>query len=278
MKRINKWLIDKYLVDTAYQDKLLVQLENAGFEVYQGEYIPFLKESFHLPESFKNEPIGIYGSFEFVREYTKRYDNILSFGANDNFKCSMYLSHGGSDHFLNNSPFFTTFALFEKNIKGWLDMFESNVFIRPDSGFKTFTGLPITEDNYETELNSLKQLANPSPETLILVASGVSIKSEYRFIICDGEVVTYSSYKVGNDIVTDKKVPDSVIEYAKKVISNTQWFPDFCFVMDVATLSSGCHKVIEYNAFSHSDFYESDYAKAFDAAGRFLYKENVEVD
>ena len=278
MRRINKWLIDKYLVDTAYQDELLVQLENAGFEVYQGEYIPFLKESFHLPESFKNEPIGIYGSFEFVREYTKRYDNILSFGASDNFKCSVYLSRGGSDNFLNNSPFFTTFALFEKNIKGWLDMFEGSLFIRPDSGFKTFTGLPITEDNYEVELNSLKQLANPSPETLILVAAGASIKSEYRFVVCDGLIATYSSYKVGDEIVTNKPVPDDVVAYAEKIISETTWYPDSCFVMDVAQLKSGSYKVIEYNAFSHSDFYESDYAKAFDAAGRYLYKENVEMD
>ena len=278
MKRINKWLIDKYLVDTAYQDELLVQLENAGFEVYQGEYIPFLKESFYLPESFKNEPIGIYGSFEFVREYTKRYDNILSFGANDNFKCSVYLSRGGSEHFLNNSPFFTTFSLFEKNARELFELFNGSVFIRPDSGFKTFTGLPLNPDNYERELSALKQLANPSPETIILVANGAEIDSEYRFIICDGLVATYSSYKVGDKIVTDKKVPDEVVDYAKQVISETTWFPDSCFVMDVAQLKSGIHKVIEYNAFSHSDFYESDYAKAFDAAGRYLFKENVELD
>lgn len=278
MQRINKWLIDKYLVDTAYQDELLSQLEKEGFEVYQAEYIPFLKEKFHLPESFKNEPVGIYGSFEFVREYTKRYDNILAFGSTDNFKCSVYLSYSDTEFFLNNTPFFTTFALFEKNIRGWLDLFEGDLFIRPDSGFKTFTGLPINENNYKEELNSLKQLANPSPETIILVSAAASIKSEYRFIVCDNEIATYSSYKVGSEIVTDAEVPEDVIDYAQDFLSKATWLPDACFVMDIAKLTSSINKVIEYNAFSHSDFYESDYAKAFDTAGRYLYKENIEED
>ena len=278
MKRINKWIVDKYLIDTSYQKELLSQLENESFEIYQGDYIPFLKEDLFLPEEFKNNPVGIYGSFEFVREYTKKYKNILSFGATDNFKCSTYLSYSNTDFFLNNTPFFTTFSLFEKNIEKWMSLFSNNIFIRPDSGFKTFTGLPLNKNNCDFELNSLKRLTGAQPETLILVSSGANIQSEYRLIVCDKKVVGKSSYMINGKIKTDVSVPNEVLAYAKKYLEETEWTPDSCFVMDIARLKNGDFYIIEFNAFSHSDFYESNFAEIFDAASRYLYEENCEID
>lgn len=273
MERINKWVIDKYLINDRFQSKLKESLDNAGFEVFQAEYLPVLNESFYLPDAFQNEPVGIYGSFEFVREYTKRYSNIMAFGNSDNFKCSHYLSYVDNDWFINADHVFSTFSIFENKIEAFFDRLGSDrLFIRPDTGFKAFTGFVVSRNDYKDQLSAIKQLTKPSPELMVLVSVAQTIHSEYRFVIANQQVKTASSYIINGDINYDEQPPDEVSDYVQSFVSGLDWAPDSCFICDAALTDNG-PEIMEFNAFSHSDLYTCDAAKAFDAASRVLYEE-----
>lgn len=277
--RINKWIIDKYLIDTAYQDSLYEKLTNAGFVVYQASYIPVLDESMKIPDNFKNEPVGIYGSFEFVRLYTQKYKNILAFANNKDFDCMSYLSKFDPKYFLNSNCIFTTIGLLKYHSRPMFNHFNSDeLFIRPNAGFKLFTGFSLNKDNLDFELNSLGQLHGVQDTDMILVSSSQKIANEYRFVVSENGPVTCSSYKEKDTINIDLVVPDNVTSFVNKFIkaNNSELFPDKLFICDVALLESGSIQIVEFNAFSHSDLYNCDYVSSFEEAAKILYDENYE--
>lgn len=276
--RINKWIIDNYLIDSSYQDDLYKKLTTDNFEIFRADYIPFLNDKCKIPEDFKSENVGIYGSFEFVKKYTSMYPNVCAFQENSNFNCSVYLSEMRTDEFLNADNLFTTIGLLKKNRKQIFNYFNSEqIFIRPNSGFKVFTGFPVSFEELDFELSSLKQLYNIEESALIMISKGQSINEEYRFVIANNEVITGTSYKVGDKIDINKEPDNSIIDFVNNYLKlnkkETSWTPDSCFILDVAKLSNNELKIIELNAFSHSDFYNSDFVKAFNAASKILYEE-----
>lgn len=80
----------------------------------------------------------------------------------------------------------------------------NNIFIRPDSGMKEFTGEVINiadEDNYnkklDTIVNWLKYYGDGKDDgksLLTLISKAYYIESEWRFVVTDNEIITGSLY------------------------------------------------------------------------------------
>jgi len=165
---------------------------------------------------------------------------------------STYAPKLGGDILLNSDYYLLPFGEF---VRRRLKPGES-VFIKPDSGLKTFTGKVISYDTFDHEINSMNQIERVYPETLCVIASAKQIDGEFRYIIADGEVITKSQYRWDDQLEVRIDTFPQGDELAKYV-AELNYQPDAVYVVDIA-LCNNSAKVIELNAFSSSGLYACD--------------------
>lgn len=138
----------------------------------------------------------------------------------------------------------------------------NQLFIRPNTGFKTFSG-HVTDLSTDKGKQDWGFLINNyiSPDDLILVARVQLVHDEYRIVLCDGLVVSGSQYMNQGEIVYNKKTPIDVDIFAQKCAAQAQgWETDHVYVMDICntTYCRDKWELIEVNSFSGSDPYDCD--------------------
>lgn len=166
----------------------------------------------------------------------------------DNLCCSKYYSYFGP-YLLNRR--YAIYPVAEAlRLKTWL--FETfgkadQVFVRPDSADKSFTGNVIAAEDFDDLLSS--KLRDPS--RLVLVAEPQDIIHEWRLFVGHGEIITGCRYRFNRNFLTTPAVPDSVSQFVTQVLGKVKWRPDPLFVMDIAETQTGLH-IVELNSFSCS--------------------------
>lgn len=213
-----KLLKDNYLEDDNSDVNLKKILEN-----------PFIiRGSVKLDNQFKNHPNNLLG----VGNYNLDYHNILNIiDEND----------------LVNIP---------KRI-GTLDEIypiSDEFFMRPIKDNKAINGGIYTEGQfYEMKKNAHRFDNENLLNSQLLMADIVNIIEEYRFFIINNKIITYSSYKIGNNLDTSKKVPSEIIKYVSNILNKYQLGKHF--VIDIAVLKNGDFKILEFNGISASGLY-----------------------
>ena len=253
-----KWLLDQYMVEHNEQN-LPELLRKEGFEVKVGQYDRFASNP---PFLFSPEDcVIVYGSMEFVRLYQKAPYIPGVYFQEKAMECTTYISNiEKTGLLLNENHVFATFGELIRRKDFFYNAFETNqLFIRPNSGRKVFTGFSLNKKEFDKEISALSQLTSVMPETLILIAPSQEILEEYRLIIVNRQVITGSQYQRNGNIELSSKIPQEVEEMAYQ-IANTPWQPDIAYVCDIALTHKG-PRVIELNAMSTSGLYLSDISK-----------------
>lgn len=170
---------------------------------------------------------------------------------------------------LNNEPIYTKFKnipSFERYIR---EEWGGQCFARPTEDNKYFDGKVYTISDLIIFHNDIMNggsgfYTKLNGETSILLGEVKDIISEYRFFIVDKKIVTYSQYKLNGKLYTSVLVDQEVIDFVNEEILNfeifgkVQTFPARAFVVDVARLSDGSLKIVEFNNFNSSGFYLCD--------------------
>jgi hypothetical protein len=198
-----------------------------------------------------------YGSSNFCRRLTDK--KIIVYDMNSN--CTEYYPLFKGDDLLNSDYVMVLFGDFIRRKDYFLDMFNGEVFLRPNKGSKTFTGLVVNRDNYSIEINTLLQCMAVPLDELVLLSSVKHIEEEYRFFIA-GEKVVSQSYYDWND-GTKTEIPSRCMELAVKV-ANSPIQKDLCYSVDIAVTNVGI-KIIEMNSFSYAGLYECNIHDTFKA-------------
>lgn len=266
-----QWLIDDYMIQTSYHEDMREVLKRNNFEFDVQKYIPFSdkKES----SLSKDNCVVIYGSIGFVKQ------NLTSGfipGAYLEEKSMSLLGYmpliDDTELLANSNHVLTTFQDLKNRKQFFYNIFNTNkIFIRPNCGLKTFTGLPIHEDDFNHEINSIESLSSAEKDTLILVSDCKKITHEYRFFIVNREVITGSQYKFNDEINVKKGYSEEAFFVADKMAKNI-WQPDLAYVCDVGIVN-GVPKIIELNSFSCSGFYACDIDKIVNAVDLIAIKE-----
>lgn len=196
-----------------------------------------------------------YGDIDFVRQVHQRAPFIPGAWCNfDNMKCSTYYAYLG-EHLLNKQ--YEMMPLGEL-LRRWNSLtimtgsypaIHRSLFIRPDSGAKPFTGYVVAPDD-KNKIQTLSQAVGP--EMLVIVAPEKKIEAEWRFVICDREVVAgcqYLPFEVPFFLTPSLRLATQ--------ISNHEWQPDLCYTVDIAE-SEGKMHLLEINSFSCAGFYDCD--------------------
>lgn len=269
-----KILVDEYMLEHNEQD-LLGILKSEGFDVKVGKYIPFAKKE-EVPTYFPlEECVIVYGTLEFVQQQQSKGYIPGGYLQLKNMECAHYVSQINQPHLLlNEEHVLTSFQDFVRRRDFFFRAFNTDeLFIRPNSGLKIFTGLTLNQKNSDEEINALRQLSSVNPETLILVAPAQKIEAEYRFFINNRKVITGSCYQKEGQVHLSAEVPIEAVDAARKMAQNP-WQPDIVYVCDIAKTPNG-YKLIELNAASTSGLYMANIPKLFDSWVNVAYLEYV---
>lgn len=238
---------------------MIKEVRRQGMEVREIEHSLDRKVDFYTESSDMlvqdfvfnmDDCVIFYGDIDFVRQVRIKAPFIPGAWCNfENMKCSTYFAHLGG-HLLNKQYFMLPVG---DLLRRWDDLVGHTTgnswFIRPNSGAKPFTGY-VVKPGERHKIESL--IATIGPEVLVVVAPEKQIDAEWRFVICNGKVVTGCRY------LPDESVffPRSSLRLAQ-AIASCKWQPDIGYTVDIAE-SSGKMYLLEINSFSCAGLYMCD--------------------
>lgn len=266
------WIIDRHILESETdQGDFIPALMNSGSDFFITKYVPFADNEYG-PKEWENQPTILYGSWNYINKCDIGFSP-GAYGFSKNLDVNVYYNHVPKDLLLNGDGIITTFGQFKNDPKRFFELFRelSRIFIRPVSGFKTFTGFVLDINEIDYELNSTMQLTSVMDETYILVAPYKQILAEHRFLIVDGKIVAGSLYKHNGKSHIEKLFTHDSLNIAEKMAKNA-WQPDSIYICDVATTDSG-FQIIELNSFACAGLYAMDKSIVINAINKYAMKE-----
>ena len=221
-----EWLIEDIMNPAPYQTK--VNLKQDYFSIRNQD-----REDLIIP----------YGSVDFIK-----ICNCPLFYDKDSFTFSNFYRHFPSELFLNNQFYILPYQHLFK-MRDNLGFLGSEIFIRSDSGDKTYGGEVVSLDSNPTT----------DEDFLCVVSTTKDIWNEYRFIIYNGKVITGSTYIEKGEIQSRKIETGFVYSFANKVCKHFNNYP--VYILDIAEDRMGNFKVIEINSANCSALYKCDIEK-----------------
>jgi hypothetical protein len=261
------WFIDEYVQHRNDVDLYSV-IKKQGFDVHVKSYVPF-KDSNKITEVSNEDCAVVYGTVNFVKANTHIFGNYFSHKKYE-------MTHYRSEFFnatWTNSGFYTTWIDLSRNFNMYCAMLGSDhIFVRPNSGVKTFTGFVISKESFSSDISATQQLTSVLNDTLVFVSSAKNIDEEYRFFIVGQEVVGYSTYMVKGNIEGIASVPSSAMEFASE-------FATACaepLVLDVARVGDS-FSALEINCINSSGFYQANVESVVHRLSEFVTNKWIEI-
>jgi ATP-grasp domain, R2K clade family 3 len=271
------WLVDEILQERQYESEYPSLSDAAiqlGHMVYRTKYIPFSKEpdwgvGLHFPEG---SCTITYGTVQFCRQIEKHFGRMWTPGMyfNENVKSfCRFAQHIESRDLLSDDYYIIPYGEFVRRqyVKAGF-----TTFIKPESGLKEFTGQVVTASTFENDIKKLSPYGVVDDNTLCVLAPPKDIKAEFRYVICEKEVITGSEYR-WDDVLDVRRDTHPTCDQLANKIAKADWQADTVYVCDVALLPDDTAKVIELNAFSSSGLYACDTYKIVEAVSRAAMRE-----
>jgi hypothetical protein len=155
-------------------------------------------------------------------------------------------------------------ALSAAKSRGW-----DSFFVKPNADTKEFAGILQTQEEFGAWLDNLLTIGYlESNDFDVVVSEPKTIQAEYRVLIVNGQVIDFSLYKIGRQVVAKRTDDADVCRFVNgEVIPLLN--PCMAYMVDVARTDKGL-KVIEYNTFNSAGLYAIDVDKAIMAIERCL--------
>lgn len=251
------WLVQTNLV----KEELFPSIEEAAKKHGHGcvglKIIPFSDSVEFLADIGFAPPEGKlipYGSTSMIKMFDRSKWNKQGFFFNqENLRTSKWVQELGI-RMLNWDARFGTLKSF---IGAPLD--ERRFFVKPDNDLKDFTGSSLCMAEIATFYDQVSAGGFCfNTDIPIVVSSLKNTGWEYRIFMIKDRAIAWSSYKLKEMCLTDKRVPSEVIRFAQDTAQI--WRPDEAYVIDVCETDDG-FKVVEFNCLNASGFYSCDVEK-----------------
>lgn len=247
-----KWLLQTDVFDENL-DRLKSEITSQGMQYKEVEYLPYESNTKYIKAFKPNDCVIFYGSLNFAGQILRETSWIPGvFSTLKRYDCTQYypLLH---KYLLNSDFILLPFGCLQRQNFYHL-IRDEHVFIRPTSGFKTFTGQVVNlEDKHW--LNKLCAYGIDYSD-LVLVSTPTNIKYEWRLVVSD-RVISGSQYRKDGQINEDCNVPTEVIEFANQVLEETRFRPDPIFTLDICQVGDTL-SVLECGGFSCAGLYKCD--------------------
>ena len=162
---------------------------------------------------------------------------------------------------LNEGGFWLPFGVLERSGDFVFSCLGERVFVRPDSGLKTFSAFVADAGSWALEVSSVKQIHNPSSDEMVFCAPAKDLETyEHRFWCVGGEPVANAPYAFGpggiNESVSPSPPPPDAWNVVGQAAQSFLAWDDVVVVDVVVDKTTGVASVVECNALSTSGFYQ----------------------
>jgi hypothetical protein len=173
------------------------------------------------------------------------------------YRCSQYYP-ALSRYLFNDEYILLPFGELRRRKEFIFDVVGSSdcVFVRPDSGFKVFSGIVLEKDRFEQDLENLG-FGKIAPHELVVLAFPQNIQREWRLFATREGVVTGSQYRHGRKELSTE-IPDEVRRFADDIAKSGGYWPDPVFSLDICENRKGELFLLEFGCFSCSGLYAAD--------------------
>ncbi|RDJ35035.1 MAG: DUF4343 domain-containing protein [Crenarchaeota archaeon] len=258
-----KWLLETDTFDKNIEEEIKEAVTSQGMEYKVIDYVPF--DGLVFDQYAPDDCVIAHGSLGMTQQCLRKTQWVPGAWCNlKHFKCHHYYPRLNK-YLLNDEYIILPYGelMRQKRFIYRTLGYDDCVFMRPDSGFKNFTGKVVYRGDYAKDIEFFG-FYDVEPEELVIVAEPRRIDEEWRLVIVDKKVVTGSLYKYRGVPQLESGCPDDVIEFATKVAET--WQPEKCWVLDVCRAIN--LRVVEINSFSSSGLYACDKFKVVEAVSK----------
>lgn len=276
-----RWLIDAGLATQRHyagQPSLIEAARELGYTVHESRYKPRDPDT-TVPFGLE-ECVVAYGSYEFIRQVRATYKGQFwtpgDYCRVENLSYQATTARYG-EHFLNNDYVLMPFGeVVRRRTRDW----GGAIFLKPDGVGKAFTGFVVTEDRFDAEISSLRQISHVHDDLLCVVARPKVIQGEFRYTIADRRRVAGSEYRWDNilDVRSDTlPICDELADH----IARQPWQPDRVYTLDICAAEIDgtlVPRIVEFNSFSCAGLYASDTRAIVEAVSTAAWREHEGED
>lgn len=199
-------------------------------------------------DDYTQEPFFIYGTRTDVRPW-ENHESYMLYNQSELYKFSWLLGNL-KDELLNWNAILLPAGIaneFDEYSRLAHSAFSGDVFIRPNSGEKQFTGQVIQKEALRRGILHL----GVDPHELVIISPFSKISAEYRFFI-HNESIVGCRYLPDESLI----IPKYVLDYANYIKFKIQdgYGHYNTFVLDIA-VNREEPKILEINSYSSSGFY-----------------------
>ena len=177
----------------------------------------------------------------------------LIYSTFEKYKCSNYYSYFGS-YLFNDKYALLSLSELNRNKFLYYGIFgkEALLFIRPDSGEKTFQAQLLDLLDFDRFYKDNQHLKHD----LILISSPKDIKWEGRIVVSKHkEIIAHSTYRFQGQITKIPAIPEDATELVKELL-NINYYPDSVFCYDICQGADDKFYLLELTSFSSAGLYE----------------------
>jgi hypothetical protein len=249
------WLLEKGVFKEDL-GPLIDEIKRQGHECQTVSYIPFKSGTYNLFDD--KDCVICYGSLNLMRQLSREKKWVPGPFLNlPNYECTTYYSYFGK-YLLNSDYIMLPFVELNRRKVEVFNYFGGNCFIRPSTGFKSFTGEVFSLEGWDKDIEWIKDRV--SPESMIIISSAKNIDAEYRFVVANKKIISGSKYKTNGELdivsIAESHLFVGMTEALIKAreISEEKWEPDKTYVIDIGEYNGEMY-LIEINSFSCSGLY-----------------------
>lgn len=275
-----RWLIEDGTFSEDIQP-IVKEIRKQGMTAETIRYKPFESGEYN---QFRDEDcVIVLGSINLIQQIRKQKPWIPGYFANfHNFDCMIYYAHFAPYLWIKDS--YRIMPLNEvKRQFNEMQLKYGRLFFRPCSGMKNFTGQEL---DYNSLLNHQDNYGKP--ELPVVIGKYLDISNEFR-IFCSGKDIidgsmyydyqgNYNTKAISDLEDEDKKASILAMNFAQKILDETNWRPDRIFAMDIGVAETERVGLIEINSFSCSGWYKTNPENVIKKASELAIEEWNEIN
>jgi len=270
-----KWVIEDFEPDNKF-DELAKEVRAHGMECEVIKYFPMESGSYDV---FPGEQCVLFqGSLQLAKQLHREKQWVPGVWLDKkNYDCSVYYAHYGK-YLFNDEYIMMPVGEIMRRKDYIFEAYgkENSVFIRPNSGFKSFTGQVFNYETFDKDFWLIKDFSEP--DDIAVISNPKNVLNEWRFIVSGKEVITGSYYKKGGKKDYSSDYPIQAEDKVKEILREIEWRPDPMFVIDICQAADNNFYLMEINSFSCAGLYGCDMQKIVETASELAVKEWQELN